>query len=772
MNKFERVTKPLMWPTTLLMTAILSACGSGSSNPATPSSNAQALATAVSAQATSGAKSTAYSVVSTTPNITVTGTHAGNVAPVLTGGGSINVVNNGAFVAATQTGTGTISITNNGQVMAATNTGTGTMTINSTNTGAVAVTNTGNGNITVNATGTTPISLTYNDGLDHTYPVAGPTVAGLGFSVGQSTNPNIVVSGSAASNVTSVITGGGSINAVNTGAHVAATQTGLGVININNSVGVLAATNTGTGTMTITNTDTGAVAITRTGNGNTTVTASGTTPLALTFNGDGDVTYPSIANGLASSLGVSSNASITVSGSAAHNVAPVLTGGGTIDVVNNGAHVAATQTGTGAINIVNNGGVLAATNSGTGVMTIGSNATAAVTVTMTGNGNVTVNATGSTPIALVYTDNLDHVYPVAGVAIAGLGSGVNPNIIVSGSNAGAVIPTITGGGFINVTNNGAGVVTATETGTGTVTVVNNKGSAGLTATNTGNGLMTITSTATAAVTVTNTGNGNVTVTATGSNPITLTHNGDDDFTYPQAGATSSILSVSAVAPLSLGLAGAFEILTGTGITDTGGSSITGNIGSSGITAAAMNNVTCPEVNVGAAMSIYGDDATYAPLIGGIACYATGDVTTTHAAVVDMITAYNDAANGTQHPANSTELGAGNIGGMTFAPGTYKWSSVVTIPTNVTLNGGPNDVWLFQVAQGVSLAPNMQVVLTGGAVPANVFWQVGGVMSIGTNSTMNGVVLSKTGITLGANAIVHGKLLAQSNVTLISNKVGP
>jgi len=124
-----------------------------------------------------------------TSPITVTGTNAADVTPTVTGGGSINVVNNGGHVAATVTGTGAINITNNGaavtvtengagtfnilnngQVLTATNTGDGVITINSTCTGAVTVTNTGNGNITVNATGTAPITLIYTDGANHTYP--------------------------------------------------------------------------------------------------------------------------------------------------------------------------------------------------------------------------------------------------------------------------------------------------------------------------------------------------------------------------------------------------------------------------------------------------------------------------------------------------------------------------------------------------------------------------------------------------------------------------
>ena len=102
-------------------------------------------------------------------------------------------------------------------------------------------------------------------------------------------------------------------------------------------------------------------------------------------------------------------------------------------------------------------------------------------------------------------------------------------IVVTGTNAAAVVPVVAGAGFLNIVNNG-GLVTATENGSGTIAIVNNGGL--LTATNTGNGLVTINSDATGVVTVTNTGNGKVTVNATGPAAVTITHTGDDDYSYP------------------------------------------------------------------------------------------------------------------------------------------------------------------------------------------------------------------------------------------------
>jgi len=137
------------------------------------------------------------------------------------------------------------------------------------------------------------------------------------------------------------------------------------------------------------------------------------------------------------------------------------------------------------------------------------------------------------------------------------------------------------------------------------------------------------------------------------------------------------------------------------------------------------------------------------------------------AVSDMQTAYNDAAS---RPAGVTELGAGNIGGLILKPGVYKWSSGVTVPTNVTLSGGKNDVWIFQIAGTLNIASGKKVILTGGALAKNVFWQVAGVTSIGATAVFNGNILDKTAITMKSGAVLNGKALAQTAVTLIGNTI--
>ncbi len=214
---------------------------------------------------------------------------------------------------------------------------------------------------------------------------------------------------------------------------------------------------------------------------------------------------------------------------------------------------------------------------------------------------------------------------------------------------------------------------------------------------------------------------------------------------------------AAQAPVNLGSAGNFTILSKTGITDVFPSAIVGNVGTSPITGAALL-LTCGEVSG----KIYTVDAA-----GPLPCRAT-NATTLTAAVGDMGFAYDDAA-GRVAP-DFTELAAGKIGGLTLAPGLYKWGTGVSISRNVTLSGGPNDVWIFQIAGTLVQASATRVTLAGGARAKNIFWQVAGAVTIGTTAHFEGVVLAKTMIAVNTGATVKGRLFAQTAVTLQRNAV--
>ena len=221
--------------------------------------------------------------------------------------------------------------------------------------------------------------------------------------------------------------------------------------------------------------------------------------------------------------------------------------------------------------------------------------------------------------------------------------------------------------------------------------------------------------------------------------------------------TTRAVASTAQAPVNLGTAATFAILSKTGITDVYASAITGDVGTSPITGAALL-LTCGEVTG----KIFVVDAA-----GPLPC-AVNDATSLTAAVGDMQTAYLDAEGRTSP--DFTELGAGEIGGLTLAPGLYKWGTDVLISTDVTLSGGPNDVWIFQVAGKLNQASAKRVTLAGGALAKNIFWQVADSVSIGTTAHFEGVVLGKTLVAVNTGASANSRLFAQTAVTLQMNAV--
>jgi hypothetical protein len=204
-------------------------------------------------------------------------------------------------------------------------------------------------------------------------------------------------------------------------------------------------------------------------------------------------------------------------------------------------------------------------------------------------------------------------------------------------------------------------------------------------------------------------------------------------------------------------AGDFVILTKAGITNVPTSAVTGNVGTSPITGAA-DLLTCTEVNG----SVFSVNAA-----GPEPCRIK-DPSKLTAAVLDMEIAYTDAA-GRKDP-DFIELGGGDIGGLTLSPGLYKWSTSVNIPTDVTLSGAEDDVWIFQIAGNLKQSNGIDIHLIGGAQTRNVFWQVAGLVDIGTTAHFQGIVLSKTLIAMKTGAWVNGRLFSQTAVTLEKNKV--
>lgn len=208
--------------------------------------------------------------------------------------------------------------------------------------------------------------------------------------------------------------------------------------------------------------------------------------------------------------------------------------------------------------------------------------------------------------------------------------------------------------------------------------------------------------------------------------------------------------------VNLGVAGDFVILSKTGITSVYKSTITGNIGTSPITGAAMV-VNCGEVTG----NVFSVDAA------GPACKTTSATMLT-SAIGDMQTAYTDAA-GRSNP-DFLNLGAGTIGGKTLLPGLYKWTSSVNVPTDITISGSPTDVFIFQIAGTLKLSSAVRITLAGGVQAKNIFWVVSDAVTFGTTSHFEGNILGMTGINMQTGATINGRMLSQTAVTLQMNTV--
>jgi hypothetical protein len=224
-------------------------------------------------------------------------------------------------------------------------------------------------------------------------------------------------------------------------------------------------------------------------------------------------------------------------------------------------------------------------------------------------------------------------------------------------------------------------------------------------------------------------------------------------------ASLTVSTAQGPAPVFLGTAGNFVILTKAGITDVPPSAITGNIGTSPISGAAIG-VSCAEVT-GLILSV---DAA-----GPLPCEVI-DPTSLTTAVSDMQTAYTNAAGRVAGVGPFLNVGAGTLANQTLVPGTYTWTSGVTITTDLTLSGGPNDVWIFQIPGTLNMAAARNVILLGGAKAKNIFWQVAGAVTLGTSSHFEGIILGQTNIAMQTGATMSGRLLAQTAVTLQQNTV--
>lgn len=245
----------------------------------------------------------------------------------------------------------------------------------------------------------------------------------------------------------------------------------------------------------------------------------------------------------------------------------------------------------------------------------------------------------------------------------------------------------------------------------------------------------------------------VTTGAESSNGIPLAANMVWTFT---TGGNAEPLAV-----VDLGTAGNYVVLAKSAVNNNPTSSFTGDLG---LSPAAESFYTgfSQTAQTGHSTS---DQVTGQMFAADMAAPTPANLTT---AVNDMATAYNDAA-GRTNP-DFVELYTGEIGGKTLTPGLYKWSNTVLMASDVTISGGADDVWIFQIAENLTMGSAVNITLSGGAQAKNIFWQVAGEVTIGTTSHFEGIILSMTGITLNTGATLNGRVLAQTAAIFDANTV--
>jgi len=245
-----------------------------------------------------------------------------------------------------------------------------------------------------------------------------------------------------------------------------------------------------------------------------------------------------------------------------------------------------------------------------------------------------------------------------------------------------------------------------------------------------------------------------------TSPVAYTVTAADSTTAAYTVTVSvAVTAATGPAPVNLGTAGNFVILGKTGVSTTGTTAVVGDIGVSPVAASYITgfSLIADSTNVFSTSSVV-TGKVYA------ADYASPTPAVLTSAVSDMETAFTDAAGRTTP--DFTELGAGDISGQTLVPGLYKWGTGVLITNaGVTLSGGANDVWVFQIAGDLIVNNSAMVTLIGGAQAKNIFWQVSGQANLGTAADFKGNILSQTLISLNTGAIMNGRALAQTAVTL-------
>ena len=198
-------------------------------------------------------------------------------------------------------------------------------------------------------------------------------------------------------------------------------------------------------------------------------------------------------------------------------------------------------------------------------------------------------------------------------------------------------------------------------------------------------------------------------------------------------------------PVPLGAASTFAVLAGAGVTNTGATTLGGDIGSFPTT-----SIT----GLGTITLVDGADRSGSAV--------------TEQAKTDLVSAYNAASAQSPDP-----LGGVELAGLTLEPGVYDTGGVIELNGNLTLdaNGDPNAVFVFQSLSTLLASAASSITFIDGATACNLYWRVPTSATIEAGSQFAGTILAEMTISFGDGATLQGRALAQSGeVTMISNTI--
>ncbi|KAI9051857.1 hypothetical protein LZ554_004117 [Drepanopeziza brunnea f. sp. 'monogermtubi'] len=202
------------------------------------------------------------------------------------------------------------------------------------------------------------------------------------------------------------------------------------------------------------------------------------------------------------------------------------------------------------------------------------------------------------------------------------------------------------------------------------------------------------------------------------------------------------LSALSSAQVNLGAAQSYGILGKSTVTNTGNTTIVGDLGTGG------SSITGQASLVVTGRIVIGDET---------------------------LTAFSDA--GAAYTAingfGPSLLPGMELGGLVLSPGVYRFTSSAQLTGTLTLNGtgSPNDAWYFQIASTLTTAPDAAVVFIGGGTPCNVYWTVGTSATIDERTSFAGTILASASVTFNGNAVLLGRAIGLTGaVTMISNAI--